>query len=183
MNKLLLFTCCAPCVLPILEYLKNGDFDITLFFDNSNIDTYDEFVKRLKDVEKVGKIYGCKVIISEYMHEKWLSFLKSKLDKSLDSYVENGERCNFCLLFRTKNTIDYALNHGYDFVSSTFITSRYKNVELVKKTFIDLTQNMGVKFFDISADKNYLYNLGIELCKKYNIYRQKYCGCEFSKNI
>jgi len=70
MNKLLLFTCCASCVLPILEYLKDSDFDITLFFDNSNMDTYIEFVKRLNDVEKVAKIYGCKVVKTEYEHEK-----------------------------------------------------------------------------------------------------------------
>lgn len=183
MNKLLLFTCCASCVLPILEYLKDSDFDITLFFDNSNMDTYIEFVKRLNDVEKVAKIYGCKVVKTEYEHEKWLGFLKSKLDKSLDEYVENGERCNYCLFFRSKNTVDYAVKNGYDFVSSTFITSRYKNAELVKKTFIDLTQNINVKFFDILGDKNAFYSLGVKLCKKYNVYRQKYCGCEFSKNI
>lgn len=183
MNKLLLFTCCASCALPILEHLKNDNFDITLFFDNSNIDTHGEFIKRLEDVKKIGKIYGCKVVVSEYMHEKWLSFLKSKLNKTLDKYIENGERCDFCLFFRTKNTVDYALKNDYDFVSSTFITSRYKNVKLIKKIFIDLIQNTKVKFFDISGDKNSFYNLGIKLCKKYNIYRQKYCGCEFSKNI
>jgi epoxyqueuosine reductase len=97
--------------------------------------------------------------------------------------MENRERCNYCLFFRTKNTVDYALKYKYDFVSSTFVASRYKNAELVKKTFIDLTRNTNVKFFDILGDKNYFYTLGVKLCKKYNIYRQKYCGCEFSKNI
>ena len=69
-KKLLLYTCCAPCVLPILEFLKNKDFDITLYFSNDNILDQTEFDKRLADVEKVAGIYGCQVVVDKYNHQE-----------------------------------------------------------------------------------------------------------------
>ena len=69
-KKLLLYTCCASCALPILDYLKNQNFDITLYFSNSNILDKDEFDKRLSDVEKIAKIYNVEVVIDEYNHQE-----------------------------------------------------------------------------------------------------------------
>lgn len=175
-KKLLLYTCCAPCMLPILECLKNENFDITLYFSNDNILDQTEFDKRLADVEKVAGIYGCQVVVDEYNHQEWLDCLRRKLPKDLKEYSENTERCVECLNFRTQKMAKYLLNNHFDMVSSTFLTSLFKDTEKVEKWLNDF----GVPVLMLDIDKKDFYKQGIELSKKYDIYRQKFCGCEFS---
>ena len=69
-KTLLLQTCCAPCVLPILEYLKDQNLDITLYYFNPNILDKEEYKKRLMEVIKVAKVYSCKYIFEEYNHNE-----------------------------------------------------------------------------------------------------------------
>lgn len=181
-NKTLLIqTCCAPCVLPILEYLKDKDLDITLYYFNPNILDEEEFLKRYDEVCKIANIYHCHTILCDYNHEEWINFLKKNLELNLDSYVENGERCKLCLNMRLKYAFDFAKDNKYDMISSTFLTNLYKDTDFVRNTLKDLTENSDIEFFDLGVDKKEFYKLGIELCKKYDIYRQKFCGCEFSK--
>lgn len=183
MNKktLLLQTCCAPCALPILEYLKDKDLDITLYYFNPNILDKEEFWKRFYEVCTIANIYHCKTILCDYNHGEWLEFLKKNLDLELDKYIENGERCRWCIYMRLKYSFVYAKDRGYDMFSSTFLTNLYKDTDFVRKTLVDLSKNSKVEFLDIDVDKKEFYRIGIDLCKKYNIYRQKFCGCEFSK--
>jgi hypothetical protein len=82
---------------------------------------------------------------------------------------------------RLKYSFVYAKDRGYDMFSSTFLTNLYKDTDFVRKTLVDLSKNSKVEFLDIDVDKKEFYRIGIDLCKKYNIYRQKFCGCEFSK--
>ena len=179
-KKLLIFTCCAPCVLPILEYLKDSNLDITLYFDNSNICNKEEFEKRFLQICKISDVYGCKVVKVEYKHEEWIEFLKSNLDLSLDKYVENSERCKKCLYFRTRLSFLFAEENMYDMITSTFLTNMYKDSDFVRETLNNLILNTNIKLFDLNVDKKSFYIKGIELCKKFDIYRQKFCGCEFS---
>lgn len=102
---------------------------------------------------------------------------------NLDSYVENGERCKACLYMRIKYSFLYAKDRGYDMISSTFLTNLYKDTDFVRNTLKDLVQKTNIEFLDIDVNKKEFYKQGIELCKKYNIYRQKFCGCEFSKKL
>lgn len=179
-KKLLLHTCCAPCVLPILEYLKDKDLDITLYYFNPNILNREEYKKRLLEVIKVANIYKCKYVFEEYDHDGWVLFLKKNLDLDLDKYTENGLRCRWCLYMRLKYSFVFAKDGGYDMISSCFLTNLYKDSDFVRETLVDLTKNSCVEFFDINVDKKVFYASGVELCKKYDVYRQKFCGCEFS---
>ncbi len=176
-KKLLLYTCCASCALPILDYLKNQNFDITLYFSNSNILDKDEFDKRLSDVEKIAKIYNVEVVIDEYNHQEWLDCLSKNLPKDLKEYQENSERCVACLNFRTQRLAKYLLSNVFDVVSSTFLTSLHKDTKKVENWLKEFGGE--VLFFDI--DKKDFYKKGIDLSKKHDIYRQKFCGCEFSR--
>jgi len=82
---------------------------------------------------------------------------------------------------RLKYAFDFAKKNKYDMISSTFLTNLYKDIDFVRNTLKDLVRNTNIEFFDLDVDKKEFYRLGIELCKKYDIYRQKFCGCEFSK--
>lgn len=184
MNKktLLLQTCCAPCVLPILEYLKDQNLEITLYYFNPNIEDKVEFLKRFYEVCKVADIYGCQTtILDKGDHQEWTRFLKNYLAKPLTAYIENQDRCQQCLYMRTKYPFVYAEDKGFDMFSSTFLTNLYKDSQFVRQTIIDLAKHSQVEFLDLDVDKKEFYKKGIELCKKYNIYRQKFCGCEYSK--
>ncbi|HRZ29627.1 MAG TPA: epoxyqueuosine reductase QueH [Candidatus Paceibacterota bacterium] len=178
----LLQTCCAPCALPILEYLKDKDFYITLYYFNPNIYDEKEFWKRFYEVCTIADIYHCSTILHDYNHKEWLDFLKKNLNSDLEKYVENGERCKGCLYMRLKYSFVYAKDNDFDMFSSTFLTNLYKDTDFVRKTIVNLTKNSNVKFLDLDIDKKEFYKKGIELCKKHNIYRQKFCGCEFSIN-
>lgn len=175
-KKLLLYTCCAPCVLPILEHLKDKNFDIALYFSNSNILSKEEFDKRFVDVKKVADIYGCQVIIDKYDHQEWLDCLRKNLPKDLKEYQENFERCIECLNFRTQKMKKYLLSNRFDMVSSTFLISLFKDTKKVEKWM----NGFGIPVLLFDIDKKDFYKQGIELSKKYDIYRQRFCGCEFS---
>ena len=180
-NKTLLIqTCCAPCVLPILEYLKDKDLDITLYYFNPNILDKIEYKKRLMEVIKISKIYNCKCIFEEYNHEEWIEFLKKNLELGLDKYVENGDRCKWCIYMRLKYSFVFTKDKGYDMFTSSFLTNLYKNTDFIRNALVDLSKNSNIEFFDLNVDKKEFYKLGLELCKKYDVYRQKFCGCEFS---
>ena len=182
--KLLLHTCCAPCALPILDYFKsNGNIsNITLFFFNPNI-YEEEYIKRLEYVKKVGEHYGASVIEGKNDHDVWLDYLKNNLDNDLKSYLENELRCQFCFKFRLEESIMYAKNNGFDGFCSTLQTNLYKDTEFIIDEAKKLCEKYGLEFVELSLDKKIAYEKGKELCKELDIYRQKFCGCEFSKSV
>jgi len=81
---------------------------------------------------------------------------------------------------RLKYSFVFAKDKGYDMFTSSFLTNLYKDTDFVRNTLVDLSKNSNIEFFDLNVDKKEFYKLGLELCKKYDVYRQKFCGCEFS---
>jgi predicted adenine nucleotide alpha hydrolase (AANH) superfamily ATPase len=180
---MLLHTCCAPCALPIIEYLlKEKVKDITLYFYNSNIYPEEEYNKRLKDVEKISKIYKLKLIVGKYEHSKWLKYLKKSLPKSPEKYLENSDRCLSCFCFRLEGTVEFARKNNFNEFSTTLSVNRFKNTEFINKHGKSLANKYKIKYKRFDIDFNKAYGLGLKLSKKHNLYRQKYCGCEFSSD-
>ncbi len=180
---MLLQTCCAVCALPIIEYLlKEGRAkDITLYFYNPNIYPEEEYIKRLKDVEKISKIYKLKFINGNYTHDKWLEYIKKSLPKPPEKYPENSDRCLSCFRFRLEETVEFAQKNNFNEFSTTLSVNRFKNTEFIDKYGKFLSNKYKIKYkkFNI-IDFNEAYELGLKLSKKYHLYRQRYCGCEFS---
>ena len=179
---MLLHTCCAVCALPIIEYLlKEGRAkDITLYFYNPNIYPEEEYIKRLKDVEKISKIYKLKLIVGKYKHDKWFEYLKKSLPKPPEEYLENSDRCLSCFRFRLEKTVKFAQDNNFDEFATTLSVNRFKNTEFIDKYGKFLSNKYKIKYKKFNIDFNEAYELGLKLSKKYNLYRQKYCGCEFS---
>ncbi len=172
--KLLLHACCAPCSTACIERLKDY-FDITVFFYNPNMDSEQEFLLRASEQARFCREIGVEAVIEEYNHDEFLSAVKGK-----ENETEGGARCFICYRLRLQKTCDYALLNGYDFFATTLTVSPLKNAQKLNEIGFDLERD-GVKYLPTDFKKKSGYLRSTELSKKYGLYRQNYCGCEFSK--
>ena len=177
--KLLLHVCCGPCSSYVMEYL-NKYFDITIYYYNPNIDTLEEFNKRTGEVQRLVKeaefAKGVKVLVAPYEKE-----LFEELSKGLEKEKEGGPRCKKCYHLRLKKTCLYAKENNFDYFTTTLSISPYKDAEALNNIGRHLEEEYGVKYLYSDFKKRNGYKRSIELSKEYNLYRQDYCGCIYSK--
>ena len=180
-KKLLLHSCCAPCSSGVVPQLN--EYDITLFFYNPNIDTLVEYNCRLdalkEYVQKFNSEFNAniKYIAIPYEHEEFLT-----QTSSFASEKEGGSRCNICIELRLDITAKYAKENDYDLFSSTLSVSPHKNHIMINNIGNNLSKKYNVAYLENNFKKNNGFLHSIENSKKYNLYRQKYCGCEFAKS-
>lgn len=172
--SLLLHACCAPCASYPLEYLTPY-FDITLFYYNSNITEKAEYEKRYAELSKLAHEYGVNVIDGEYDGNLFFDSVKG-----LEREPERGKRCNLCFSMRLKKTAALC-GSDYDYFATTLTLSPLKNAALINELGIKIGESVGAKYLPTDFKKRGGYLRSIELSKKYNLYRQNYCGCIFSK--
>lgn len=175
-NKLLLNVCCAPCALPLIEAAPKP----TLFFYGPNIYPRDEYEKRLKETEKIAAVYNLELLVGEHDHDAWLKYVAGQLSRSPESYPENSERCQACFKFRLAGTAKFAKDHGYKCFATTLSVSRFKDVGFINRYGAELARELGLQYDKLSLDPHEAHRRGMALSREHNIYRQKYCGCEFS---
>lgn len=176
--KLLLHACCAPCSSHCLEVLAR-DFDVTVFFYNPNIAPEREFSFRLSELKRflAAVPYPDIAILSpEYDPSPFLA-----MAKGLEDLPEGGERCRRCYELRLRRTAEAAAAGGFDFFTTTLSISPYKNAEWLNEIGLSLAQELGVPWLPSDFKKKNGYKRSIELSKEYDLYRQDYCGCAFSK--
>lgn len=177
-KRLLLHACCAPCSSSVLERVTPY-FDVTLFFYNPNITDKNEYEYRLSELHRfVSAVYGDKVKIleGEYNAERFYD-----LAKGLEDLPEGGNRCFNCYydrLFETAKTAKVGL---YDCYCTTLSVSPYKNADKLNEIGQQISKEIGVDFLPSDFKKGQGYVRSIELSKEYGLYRQNYCGCEFSR--
>lgn len=176
--KLLLHSCCAPCSSAILEFLQNY-FDITVYFYNPNITFEEEYYKRLNEQreyhEKRG--YSIKVIGGNYNPKE--DFFKQV--KGLEDRKEGGERCFKCYTLRMEATAQKAKELGFDYFSTVLSISPLKNAQWINEIGEKLSEKYGIKFLNGDFKKKNRYLRSTEISREYELYRQDYCGCVFSK--
>ena len=178
-ESLLLHACCAPCSSYVLEYLYEK-YDITVFYYNPNITEREEYIKRIKELERFIKeapfAEGVKLAEGEYEPE-----LFWEMSKGLESEPERGKRCYKCYELRMKETAKYAKENGFDLFTTTLSISPHKNAEWLNEIGLRLSGEYGIDYMYSNFKKNNGYSRSIELSREYNLYRQNYCGCVFSK--
>lgn len=174
MEKVLLHVCCGPCSLGCFDKLK--DKEVILFFSNSNIFPGEEWIKRLEYARKVGDIYGFKVLESEYNHANWVDFVAG-----LENEPERGKRCLKCFRYNLVLAAKKAKEIRADYFTTSLSVSKYKSSKDLFQIGEQIEKETGVKFLDINFKKDAGYEKCVALSKKLGIYRQNYCGCEFSK--
>ncbi len=178
-KKLLLHSCCAPCSSYVITYLTNY-FDITILYYNPNIYPYDEYVKRKNEQIK---------LINELKTENSIDILDCDYDNNLynelikgqENEPERGNRCTICYQMRMEKTAIIAKENNYDYFCTTLSVSPYKNTNLINKIGKELEEKYNIKWLYSDFKKKDGYKKSIELSKKYNLYRQNYCGCIYSK--
>ena len=180
-ETLLLHSCCAPCSSYVISLLSNY-FKITVYYYNPNISPYDEYKKRVEEqirfINELDTKYKVDFIEGDYEHEKFLS-----VTEGLEKELEGGKRCFVCYNQRLKKTAIIAKENNFDYFCTTLTVSPYKNSQKLNEIGQKLEQKYGVKYLPSDFKKNDGYKKSIELSKEYNLYRQDYCGCKFSKDI
>lgn len=174
-QKLLLHTCCAPCVTIPMERLES-DYEISCFFYNPNIHPKEEYIHRLKELQNLAKQLNFKIVIHQYDADRWLELING-----LEDEPEGGERCAICFRIRLQETAKYAKKQGFDVFTTTLTISPHKNAILINQLGSELDEQYNIKFLAANFKKKDGYKRSIELSNKYNLYRQNYCGCIFSR--
>lgn len=177
--SLLLHGCCAPCSSACLEYL-NKHFKITLFFYNPNISPKEEFEKRFSEAKR---------LVAEMPFENSVKIIKGDYDYSgflnavsgFETVKEGGERCFKCYALRLEETAKAAKNGGYDYFCTTLSISPLKNSQRINEIGYEIGEKYGVKWLPSDFKKKEGYKRSIELSRQYDLYRQDFCGCAFSK--
>ena len=176
---LLLHTCCAPCSSAVLLRLADY-FHITVFYYNPNIEPYDEYLKRKKEQQRFLKDFKAKYPISfldcDYEHEAF-----EKVSEGLENEQEGGPRCFKCYKMRLEKTAQVAKEKGFEYFGTSLTVSPYKNALKVNEIGKELALHYQVSFLYSDFKKHDGYKKSIEMSKEYNLYRQDYCGCHFSK--
>lgn len=177
--KLLLHACCAPCSSYCIEYLSHF-FDITIYYYNPNIDSDEEFNKRANEIEKFIKEFKTRRKVN-YVIENYNSSDYINAVKGFEKEKEGGKRCNICFRLRLEKAAKYASTNGFDYFTTTLSISPYKNSELLNEIGQDLESKYNIKYLYSDFKKNNGYKRSIELSHEYDLYRQDYCGCIYSK--
>ncbi len=177
--KLLIHSCCAPCSSYTLEYLSKY-FEITVYYYNPNIYPISEFEKRFNEQKRFIAEMNFKnevdLICGEYLYDDFL-----KIAKGLEHIPEGGERCFKCYKLRLEKTAKLAQEGGFDYFCTTLSISPLKNSQKINEIGMELEKNYGVKWLPSDFKKREGYKRSIELSKEYNLYRQNFCGCVYSK--
>lgn len=178
--SLLLHACCAPCSSYCLEYLSQY-FNITVFYYNPNISLKEEYEYRLSEEKR---------LISQMDFKNPVNIIEGKYDskaffetvKGLESEPEGGRRCAECFKLRLKAAAQKARELESDYFTTTLTISPLKNADLLNKIGAQCAEEYGVKWLYSDFKKREGYKRSIILSREYNLYRQNYCGCIFSKN-
>lgn len=175
--RLLLHVCCAPCSSAVLEKL-HPHFAVTVYFDNPNMDTEEEFARRAKEEQRFVAETGLadQVVVVPYAPERYMEAVRG-----LETEKEGGARCVACFRLRLFNAARYAKEHGFDFFTTTLTISPLKNAGLLNRIGEEAAQETGARFLPGDFKKKEGYKRSIELSKAHGLYRQDYCGCVFSR--
>jgi len=175
--KLLLHSCCGPCFTIPYEILKDY-FDITIFFNNSNIYPETEHNRRLEELKKYLADVAPEVKIIETKYDN------DEYNKSLEEHAndkEGHERCRICFRKRFIEGFEYASKNAFEYYGTVMTISRYKNAQDINKIGGELQKNYPtVKWLFSDFKKNNGYEKSLLIIKDHEMYFQEYCGCKYS---
>lgn len=165
--KLLLHTCCAPCLIYPLQRLREDGVETTAYFYNPNIYPAEEYTKRRKAVKEFSRASDIEVFYPEYAPQEYFSAVSIEAPKP--------ERCLLCWSLRLRRTAEEAKKKGYDSFSTTLLVSPYQDQEAIKEIGSSVAQETGIDFY--YEDFRSGYRKAHAEAKKMGLYCQKFCGC------
>lgn len=171
MKKLLLHICCAPCLIYPLQSLKDKGFEVTGFFYNPNVHSFNEYKNRKTAVENFSKGADVEMIYPDYIPADYFRAVNLK--------EETPARCSICWSLRLMRTAWEAKKRGFAYFSTTLLVSPYQDQASLKKIGDDIAQAEGVSFY--YEDFRPGFKEAHDQARAQGIYCQKYCGCIFSE--
>ena len=175
---LLIHSCCAPCSSYVLEYLSEY-FKITVFYYNPNIYPESEYTKRIAEQQKLIRDmdfkYPVAFLAGSYDKEKFY-----EMAAGMEDLKEGGARCMKCYELRLSEAAVQAAAGGFDYFTTTLSISPLKNAQKLNEIGIRVGKEHNVKYLVSDFKKKNGYKRSVELSEQYGLYRQDYCGCEFS---
>lgn len=172
---LLLHTCCGPCLSHVHSVLSQ-QFTVHVFYYNPNISPQSEYKKRLSEVEQFSMQHSIPVTVGRYNQKEWFDAVKP-----YRFYGELSQRCYVCYEFRLEETFKVAREYNFDAVCTTLTVSPYKDAEKINEIGKNLSLQYNIPFIEADFKSNGGYQHSIEMSKQYGMYRQKYCGCVYSR--
>lgn len=174
-NKILLHSCCAICSAYPIQMLKDMDYEIISFFYNPNIYPKEEYNKRLDAHKILCQHFNVELIEGEYNPEIFYDFCKG-----LETEPEKGKRCSKCFELRLLETAKLAKQLGINEFTTSIVISPHKNFTLLSQIGESIAKDFGSEYkaFDFKKQNGFLKTN--KIAKDLNLYRQNYCGCEFS---
>jgi predicted adenine nucleotide alpha hydrolase (AANH) superfamily ATPase len=174
MAKILLHICCGPCASACIERLRHEGFDVTLFFSNANIAPRDEYELRRDTARRLAEITEADFVEdTDASHQEWLE----NVAKGLEGEPEGGARCRRCFAFNMSRAAAYAKENGFEKFTTSLTVSPHKRSATV---FEAGREAGGEAFAEIDFKKRDGFKRSVTLAAEYGLYRQSYCGCEFS---
>ena len=181
-KSLLLHSCCAPCSSAVLEKLQEI-FEITVFYYNPNISERLEYRKRVEEQKRLIEafnrtkpLFPIKMIDGDYEPQEFYA-----IARGLETCPEGGERCFRCYALRLEKTAQLAKEGNYDFFTTTLTISPLKNAGKLNEIGEEMALKYETTFLPSDFKKKEGYKRSIELSKEYDLYRQNFCGCGYSK--
>lgn len=178
-KTLLLHSCCAPCSSYCIEYLSQY-FYVTVYYYNPNISEQEEYLKRAAEqkrlIESMSTKYPVSFIEGEYRPEDFYN-----IAKGYENCKEGGERCFRCYEQRLNSTALLCKEKDFDYFTTTLTISPLKNAVKLNEIGEKLALSYGISYLPSDFKKKNGYKRSIELSHEYDLYRQNFCGCAFSK--
>ena len=199
--RVLIQACCAPCSSYCLLALRDAA-SLGVYYYNPNITLADEYEYRFAEIKRLVGIYNdnldrvlpedCRQvnITNYYVNKNHIKIIDAPYEpelflektKGYESCPERGERCSICFDLRLRKTAEEAKKLGYDFFATTLTLSPLKNADVINAIGEKISEEVGVKYLPTDFKKKNGYKMSIELSKEFDLYRQNYCGCIYSKN-
>ena len=175
---LLLHSCCGPCSSAVLERLKEH-FRVTVLYYNPNIEPEEEYLHRRTEQERLLALLGDDIgwLPGADDHDAFDAFAPSMAEEP-----EGGKRCLACFALRLNETAEQARKNGFEYFTTTLSVSPHKNAENVNHAGEEAARRSGVKYLYADFKKKNGYLRSLQLSAEYDLYRQNYCGCSYSKN-
>ena len=173
-NKILIHACCAICSGYPISLLKEMGYEPVVYFCNPNLDTKEEFEKRLEAQKIVCMYHWVDLVIEDYNHQEFLN-----VSKGLENEPEKGLRCDKCIELRLKKAAKKAKELGITRFTTSLVISPHKNFEKITRIAKSVAEDLEYIAIDFKKKDGFLKTN--KLSKELGIYRQNYCGCEFSK--
>lgn len=173
-KRLLLHTCCAPCVTYVHQLLLKN-YEVTALFYNPNIYPQAEYIKRRDELIHYASNVNLPLTIEEKHFDAWYTAIEG-----LEAEPEGAKRCWNCYNLRLEITANHARQNNFDVFTTALSISPHKNAQKINELGLELQNKYSIEFLEADFKKNNGFKKSAEISREYNLYRQTYCGCQYS---